>query len=212
MWRPSRTVWAAAGSPVPNVPLRDPSVRCALCDEGGGVVAYQDVVSRRFTEFDSWSTASDRLCVACAWSFSQPLTAEPFIVHVSDGDRRLTLAALQRQLCDELGADTAVIAPTRGRKYILPTAQWGHVNGEHASMEWTKVAAQRFSIACRLRSQPGVTAAALRAAAPPIDGFRQATGAQRQFLFEAWDELDPWRKFEAWWPTLAALSRPVTPV
>ncbi len=206
---PAHAAWVAAGEPTISERTTAPGQRCTLCrGTGHACVDYRDIVDRRFTDFEHWDTGLDQLCLPCAWSY---LTDKPRLLVVTvdgrsddasprDVQSKLTAAALS--------STCAVICGGRRRKYVLPTARWGHVNGEHAALEWTSTAAERLRVMCRLREFPGVTATDLAAVQPPIAAMRATNPSQWTKLLEDWAALQPWREHPGWWATALTLSIP----
>ncbi|QHE72650.1 hypothetical protein [Rhodococcus sp. WAY2] len=115
---------------------------CARCGRSTAVmIPVGQVVSRRFTGYESWTNLVGRnLCAVCVWIYRhRPLhtdahivTREPVML------RRANTALLHQVLSTTIDADTAVIVPLQpGRKHLLPDARWGQVTIDDTTLTWT---------------------------------------------------------------------------
>lgn len=213
---PAAAAWEAAGRPLlhTNSPLSDPVQRCAVCrSTGRPSVHYRHVVDRRFTDFEQWSLDSDHVCMACAWAYATTrLSTTALLVETTSHHahcRSYSLLEMYELLSTTpLTHRQSVIAPIRGRKYILPTARWGMVNSDNARRPWNQHASETLEAAGSLRRRPGVTKHNLADPAPPIVLMRSCPPAQWADLLQQWSSLDEWRRDPLWWPTIVQYSSP----
>ena len=206
--------WTAAGRPIPpTVELPGPRLWCCCCGATDlPLVAALSVVSRKFTDAESWVYGGDWLCAACGWAYS---TAElRRSVYVVDQHRPARTVVERAELGELLAAgplpaDRMAVVPVRGRRHILPTARWGHVCTDDTAVRWDDAAVALMTDLRWLRTLPGVRAAMLTDPAPPIAVMRALPADQWPQLLAAWDALTGWRTHPgAWWDTAIALSTP----
>lgn len=213
---PAAAAWEAAGRPVTHNDnlLHDPARRCAVCrSTSRPSVHYRHVVDRRFTDFEQWSLDSEQVCVACAWAYATTrLSTTALLVETTSHHphcRSYPLLEMYQLLSTTpLTRHQSVIAPIRGRKYILPTARWGMVNSDNARRPWTRHAAETLAAAGDLRRRPGVTKHNLADPAPPVELMRRCPSPQWAELLRQWSQLDEWRRDPLWWPTVVQYTSP----
>ncbi|MFW0787935.1 hypothetical protein AAFP35_25850 [Gordonia sp. CPCC 206044] len=176
------------------------------------MITATQVVSRKFTDAESWVYGGDWLCAACAWAYS---TAElRRTVYLVDQHRpartlveRPTLG--QRLAAGALAADQMAVIPVRGRRHILPTARWGHVCTDDTQLRWDDAAVDLLDALRWLRALPGMRAAMLADPVPPITVMRTTPTDQWPALLDRWEALQAWRTHPgAWWDAAIALSTP----
>ncbi|WP_262338972.1 hypothetical protein [Gordonia sp. CNJ-863] len=215
---PAFTAWHAAGAPEPAVAASDTArggVWCAACgtDELAMLAATQ-VVSRKFTDLESWVYGGDWLCAACAWTYATAeLRRTVYVVDQQPPARTVfERPALGRLLAaGPLPADRMVVVPVRGRRHILPTARWGHVCTDDTQVRWDDAAVDLLLALRWLRTLPGIRAVMLTDPAPPIAVLRATPSEQWSMILERWDVLQAWRTHPgAWWDAAIALSTPET--
>lgn len=218
---PAAAAWVAAGSPRVDAPPPRAG-RCARCGAVGPTVTSSRIVGEKFTGFDGWPFGSRRLCTPCAWAYSQPPTKQT--------TRLITTAAVTEYpnpaaLADLLAAGKlapthAVVLPTARRRYILPTAQWGHLATDGLVLPWDAGAAAlladllwlraAFTLACRdgadahrrhewhQLSRP-IAPTALLTTQPPD---------QLPRILTTWTALQPWRQIPPLWAAARLLTNP----
>ncbi len=211
---PAFTAWTAAGRPIPpTAELPGPGEWCCCCGATDlPLVAALSVVSRKFTDAESWVYGGDWLCAACGWAYS---TAElRRSVYVVEQHRPARTVVERAELGELLAAgplpvDRMAVVPVRGRRHILPTARWGHVCTDDTAIRWDDAAVALLTALRWLRTLPGVRAAMLTDPAPPMTLIRALPADQWPQLLTAWDALSGWRTHPgAWWDTAIALSTP----
>ncbi|EKT79057.1 hypothetical protein WSS_A29244 [Rhodococcus opacus M213] len=200
-------VWAAYTAAVgtPDV-AGAPDSRAAGCARCGLTTAVMSpvgqVVSRRFTGYESWTNlAGRRLCAVCVWAYRQrPLRTETHIV--TQKPPTLTPAdstLLHQVLSTTIDPGTAVIVPLRpGRKHLLPDARWGTVTVDDAQLSWTSADAHRLAVMRRLRAH-GFTERMLGDDAPPYAVLRRLPADEWPQVFDDWPRLTSWRRADPWW-------------
>ena len=214
---PAVAAWIAAGRPTPpTAELPEQGEWCCCCGATDvALVAALSVVSRKFTDADSWVYGGDWLCVACGWTYG---TAElRRSVYLIDQHRPAHTVVERAELGEMLAAgplpaDRIAVIPVRGRRHILPTARWGHVCTDDTAIRWDDAAVSLLTDLRWLRTQPGLRAVMLAEPVPPMPVIRALPADQWPRLLEAWDALTVWRTHPgAWWDAAIALSTPVAP-
>ena len=159
------------------------------------------VISRRFTGFESWTNLSGRrLCQVCVWAYRhRTLRTDAHVVTRDPATLTpATPALLGQVLSTTVGPDTAVIVPLRpGRKHLIPGARWGLVTVEDTHVSWTDDDAGRLAVLQRLRGH-GFTETMLRADAPSYAVLRRIPPDQWSQAFDDWNRLAPWRHVQPW--------------
>ncbi|GAB20513.1 hypothetical protein GOEFS_119_00030 [Gordonia effusa NBRC 100432] len=171
------------------------------------------MVSNRFTDGDTWFFGGDRLCAACAWCYiTHELRREVYTITDTPPSRVVqTRHQLGAQLVGPLTSECAVVIPVRGRRHILPTAQWQHVSTDDTQIRWGEHEAHLLAILRRLRTLPAVRARALNDPVPPIEVVRAHQPATWTQILADWSALEEWRRIPgSWWDAMIALSTPPT--
>lgn len=175
-----RTLWTAAGCPVPDwqgkakATVVTPAPRdgiCALTGEHGPVVDARHVISDLFTGWDHLPFRGvDPQGLAFGPAAAWALRHKPAMqrVHVLRGGALIQagpdeLFAALVALPDEPGSVVSV--PTSGQKHLLPWARRGAVRTDTMSLRWTIGDVTRLQLYRRLRSL-GFGETALSEAAP----------------------------------------------
>lgn len=201
------TAWRAAGSPRLSVETKHEAI-CAGCGASDGTIAVADVVSDRFTAYDTWIyPASPALCPACAWAYrTAELRTSNFLVELrtpaltrcSRSDVATILAA------GRLAGHHALTVPLRpGRQHLLPLARWGCVATNHATIPWSDDDARRLRTVQHLR-EIGFTSSDLAAPAPPWRTLSRQPRDIWTAIIAQWQELEPWRIRDSPWLELAS--------
>jgi len=155
-------VWAAytaaVGIPEHAEPV-DPVAGCARCGHATTeMTAVGQVISRRFTGFESWTNLAGRhLCAVCVWVYrNRSLRNEAHIVTRNPSTLVMANPPLLLQvLSNTIDRDTAVIVPLRpGRKHLLPDARWGQITADDTHLTWSESDTVRLDVMRRLRSFP----------------------------------------------------------
>ncbi|MDI9941389.1 hypothetical protein SIM91_02080 [Rhodococcus opacus] len=196
---------AAVGNPTMTDPARasdDRAAGCARCGRHTVVmIPVGQVVSRRFTGYESWTNlAGRRLCEVCVWVYQhRPLRTDAHIVTRDPSTLRAANPALLHQvLSTTIGSDTAVIVPLRpGRKHLLPDARWGQVTVDDTTLTWTSADADRLQVLRRLRAH-GFSETMLRDETPAYPVLSRAAADQWPQVFDDWNHLAPWRQAAPW--------------
>ena len=199
-------VWAAYTAAVGPVDAATPADRTAGCARCGHTTAVMfpvgQVISRRFTGFESWTNLSGRkLCQVCAWAYrARTLRVGAHIVTRGPATLRpANPALLQQVLSTTIGADTAVIVPLRpGRKHLIPDAIWGGVTVDDTRLMWAADDAGRLAVMSRLRGH-GFTETMLRDNAPTYSVVHRLPADRWPQVFDDWNLLTPWRHADPWW-------------
>ncbi len=210
---PTVAAWVAAGTPVPAIASPQAGQQwCASCGNRSIPLSpAHTVVSRKFTAADTWAYGGHMLCAACAWSYTTARLRRsvyridqhpPSLVDVD----RATLG--KRLASTPLPTASAVVIPVRGRRHILPTAQWGHVCTDDTQLRWDDDAVTLMRTLRRLRTR--IRARALHESVPPLAALRAtASTTEHRDLWRDWQSLDPWRaRNDSWWDAAIALSTP----
>ncbi|MDV7246387.1 MULTISPECIES: hypothetical protein [Rhodococcus] len=199
-------VWAAYTAAVEPVDAASPDDRmtgCARCGRTTAVMSpVGQVISRRFTGFESWTNLSGRnLCQVCVWGYRhRPLRTDVHVVTRNPATlTSATPALLHRVLSTTVDADTAVIVPLRpGRKHLIPDARWGLVTVDDTRLPWQDHDAGRLAVLHRLRGH-GFTETVLREDTPAYAVLRRIPADQWPQVFDDWNRLAPWRRAQPWW-------------
>lgn len=187
------------------------STGCARCRRAtAATTPVGDVVSRRFTGYESWLNPQGRgLCEVCVWAYRHPpLRREAHVIIRRPATLRTAPPAeLRSVLSAPLTPDTAVTVPlTPGRKHLLPTARWGHVTADNIHLTWGTGDADRLGAMCALRAA-GFSENELHRPAPSYATLRDLPHEHWPGIFEQWEQLMPWRAAPAWWEVGVRASR-----
>lgn len=207
-WDPVHTAWRAQ-HPAHDLPAGQD---CARCASAAGTVACRDVVSRKFTAWDTWvDPSAPRLCPACVWGYrTTELRAEPLLVTwhpTAPSCHRLAPAGLLEVLsCGHLPASSLVSVPLRaGRRHVLPTAAFGQVCVDGTNITWSSGDARRLELVDRLR-RAGVGWSAFTDPVPP---WRVVSSSSDPVaLLTRWEELAPWRESGLWLQVALSATHP----
>ncbi|MDV6310002.1 hypothetical protein [Gordonia amicalis] len=191
----------------------DRSSWCCCCGRPGGeLVAATSVISRKFTDADTWVYGGPWLCRACGWAYATTeLRRSVYLIDQHPAARTLIDRTRLGELlaAGPLEVTRAVILPVRGRRHILPTAAWGWVCTDDTAMRWDTTAVARLNDLRWLRGLPGIRAAMLTAPVPPMSVMRTQPADIWPELIARWESLRPWRTHPgAWWDAAIALSTP----
>lgn len=175
-----------------------PCARCA--NTSPELTPTRNVVSKSFTGFDGWAhPTGPGLCPPCTWAYRTPSlrqVAHEITTHPSC--RALTRARLRALLAHPVPPTTALVVPLRpGRKHLLPTAQWGRVTTDDASLIWTTTDATRLEAMAALRTQ-GFGPRMLLAPIPAWPVLTKLSPRQRLRAQQHWAQLTPWRRARPW--------------
>lgn len=183
------SAWAPTGAPTAGT--------CGLCGTDGDVWEALGVLSRRFS---SWGllavdegTGRRWLCARCAWAMTSPgaLRRERLVIR-PDGVEQATWGTLGGLLVDgALSAGACVVAPSGGKKTLLPYATWGRVVSDAGVLAWTCREAQVLRSGRFLRGL-GASEGDLAEAAPPPLLLDRLEVAQRGCARAAWGVWGPW--------------------
>lgn len=188
--------------------------RCGRCGTDGPTVPSSRVVSDKFAAFGSWPYGMDRLCVACAWTYSRPPNTQPAL-HITSTTctEYIDSTQLLDLLCvGPLPHDHAVVVPATRRQHILPTAQWAHLATDGFLVRWDAGASQRLTDIARLRrlievANPKAPAwTLLSKPAPPSWLFRGQPKQRWAEILDAWPRLHPWRSIPQLWAAARRLT------
>lgn len=189
-----------------------PGSDCARCACAAATTKVSEVVSRKFTAWDTWADpASPRLCSACTWGYrTTQLRAETFLVTRpprGPGCQPLTPPDLLEVLLEgPVPSDCLISLPLRaGRRHVLPTARFGQVCLDGTNLSWSTGDARRLQLVAHLRSE-GVPWTAFTEPAPPWRALRQCNDPNQ--MLHSWDELAAWRQSGLWLQTALAATHP----
>lgn len=168
---------------------------CARCAVVGSVVALRTALSSNFTAWDNLNTSADGLCPACCWSYNTPaLRTQPVLVHRLHGALWVTGEQIAAALATPFTPDVALSAPVRGRKHLLPSAEWGAVSTDDGPLVWTREAAELTRTIGSLRVA-GVREQEFSAPTPPARLVAEAASTSTEWLLEimrSWERIRPW--------------------
>lgn len=202
--------WTAAGEPGRT----HGAGLCARCGKEGASVPVRRVVSRNFTGWDGWdSPTGSGLCAACAWAYRTPeLRLQTLEVRRGPAKlRRLDPSGLALVLSEPIAATLAVTLPLRGRKHLLPAAQWGRICVDDVCIPWGSGDVERLAIMQGLR-RLGFGPRMLSEPVPHYGLLRDLPADRRVAVIEQWRALAPWRQRLLWLKVAVAATNPPKPV
>lgn len=204
---PAAAAWAAAGCPDVAAPPPAPG-RCARCGTECPTVTSSRIVSEKFTGFESWPYGTRRLCVPCAWAYSQPPTTQPpLLISATAVTEYRDGADLSAVLAAGALPDThAALLPTARRRHVLPTTQWGHLATDTLVVRWDSTSAHRLTELAWLRGTMGAAWRQLSATAPPATLLTRTPRAEWPRILGAWSQLQPWRAVPPLWDAARILT------
>lgn len=200
--------WTAAGRPRVLPATTSSQQPCARCARRQPLVAKQKVVSTTFCGYSDWRCPGGvGLCACCAWIYREA-SLRTQAHHVLTGPARLrplTRSQLRYVLRRPLGADEALVVPQRGRKHLLPAAQWGMVALDDAQIPWGVHDPVLLGIVVDMRRR-GVGEQAFFCPTPPWALLRGQGHDQRDQLLTRWAQIDTWRRNRRLWLELALIA------
>ena len=207
-------LWAAACG-VFSTPLPAGEHGCARCGRRTGhLTPTGRAVSAKFTGFDDWlGPPTGGVCRECAWALhTKELRLHPLVVrHTPPSATPVTRGELVALLDAPLALEVSVTVPLRpGRKHLLPSARWGHVTTDDATLRWGPGDAARLHAMHRLR-RSGFGGRMLTAPAPAWPVLRRLDPAARADALTDWARLDPWRAAAPWMRLGIHVTVPTSP-
>lgn len=187
--------------------------QCARCAGAAGAIPVEQVVSRKFTAWDTWSAVdADLLCPPCAWSYRTTRLRSQVLLITCDPDfptsTALDPSGLRQALAGPVPSHVAVSLPLRaGRKHVLPVAGLGQVCVDGTNIAWSPGDAHRLDLVAHLRST-GAPARAFYDPAPPWGPLSRSTDPTR--VLDFWAELEPWRASRVWLEAALAATHPTS--
>lgn len=201
--------WRANGSPALGSAAAAGS--CSRCSTEDRLSPTLSVVSRNFSGYDGWADPSGLgLCRACTWAYRNPMlrTVPHLIIRWPELLQPLDCAALGAVLGRPVTSNSAVVVPLRpGRKHVVSGAAWGHVVTDDQLLTWGSPDVARLHLVNDLRAA-GFGADDLYQPAPPYRVVARLEPDQLAWIFDAWDELRPWRTRPAWLQVAARTQQP----
>lgn len=188
-WLPAHVLWAHT-----SPGLDTEVVECAVCGQGPGPArSADDVFSRQFTERDRCVDPHGRqVCQACTWAVAEP-TARTRVCVVSQSPRGVVWEPpwqrVREILCAPLGPEEALCVPLRGRKHVVPWAQWGSVSTDGSVVVWDASAVGVFTDALMMLDAGVPSTVLVDADAPVVLPSGVATGAGMR----SWQRVNSWR-------------------
>lgn len=204
---PAAAAWAASGRPSVDAPAPVAGV-CGRCGQDGPTVTSSRIISEKFTGFDAWPFGSRRLCVPCAWAYSQPPTTQlALLITTTTMTEYANGSELACVLIDgALPLTHAVVVPTARRRHILPTTQWGHLATDGLVIPWDTTAAERLMSLAWLRGTVKATWPQLGEPVPPTRLLTAQPATLWQPIMTAWASLRPWRTIPPLWDAARLLT------
>ena len=206
---PAAAAWVAAGRPAVDAPA-PVAGRCGRCGTDGPTVTSSRIISEKFTGFDAWPFGARRLCVACAWAYSHPPTAQPTLLITTTSLNEYSPSADLTPIltAGPLPNTHAAMVPTMRRRHILPTTQWGHLATDGLVVAWDAAAAQRLSDLQWLRITVGATWPQLGDPVPPAQLLTNQPTDRWPAILRAWAAIQPWRTIPPLWSAGRTLTHP----
>lgn len=195
-------VLGTAASAVFTSPLAGGEHGCARCGRRTATLTPTgQVVSAKFTGYSDWvGPPTSGVCRDCAWALhTKDLRRHPLLVrHTPPSVAQASREDLATLLAGPLPVEVSVTVPLRpGRKHLLPSAQWGHVTTDDATLRWGPGDAARLHAIQRLR-RCGFGGRMLSAPAPAWPVLRRLGPRARAEAVTDWARLDPWRAAVPW--------------
>lgn len=126
--------------------------KCSVCGHEGDVLAAGDVLGHNFGSWQDVTNVSgvSVLCEVCIWGFKhKQFLRSPYIITL-EGGRSVEWSELVQVLMNPVDKDTAIIAPSGGRKIVAPYTTWGVVTSESGSLPWTRPMRKLVMVIARL--------------------------------------------------------------
>ncbi|MEE3755369.1 hypothetical protein [Mycobacterium intracellulare] len=209
---PAAAAWVALGRPAVDAPA-PVAGRCGRCGQDGPTVTSSRVISEKFTAFSDWPFGTRRLCVPCAWAYSQqPTTQLAMLITTTSVTEYVNGSELTPALtAGALPLTHAALLPTARRRHILPYAQWGHLATDGLAIPWDEAAASRLTSVAWLRQTVMATWPQLGDPVPPAGLLTARPADQWPSIMAAWTSLQPWRKIPPLWATARILTNAPEP-
>lgn len=208
---PAATAWIIAGRPsISAAPPPVPGI-CGRCGADGPTVTTTRLFSANFAGFDAWPYGRRRLCVPCAWAYSRkPVTALPMLITSAAvteyPDGRGLAATLTAGPLPPTAAAILPVRTLRKHRYLLPTAQWGHLAIDRLVLPWDTAAARRLAELSWLRHEIGAHMNDLARAAPPGRLLLAQPRSRWTRIMAGWKDLEPWRATPELWLAAREIS------
>lgn len=208
---PAAAAWVIAGRPPITAAPEPVEGVCGRCGDRGPTVTTTRIFSEKFTGYEHWPYGKRRLCVPCAWAYSRrPTTALPMLITATTvteyPDGRGLAPILRTAALPNTAAAVLPVRALRKHRYLLPTAQWGHLATDRIVVRWDSTAAERLTDMTWLRDDAGATMGQLDQPAPPAQLLTAQPSATWPRILSAWTQLQPWRDN----PTLWLAAREIT--
>lgn len=184
---PVTIAWQCSGEPTDNAPRRHG--KCVRCSGYGNVTSLRNTVSQKFTSFDALGSG-DGLCPACSWAFTPGHMRQAWHI-TTETAATLTTSQLGSILQSPL-QDGALTLPIRGRKHLLPWAQWATIRVDDVNLRWTTTEVEKFACVTWLRSH-GLAPSQFYEDAPPWAWLTRQPKTLWPAIFDHWEQLRPWR-------------------
>lgn len=209
---PAAAAWIVAGRP--SIAQAPPPIEglCGRCGDRGPTVTTTRIFSEKFTGYDAWPYGKRRLCVPCAWAYTcrRPTASLPMLITATTvteyPDGRGLAPILSTAALPSTAAAILPVRSLRKHRYLLPTAQWGHLATDRIVVRWDSTAAERLTGMAWLRDDVGATMGQLDQPAPPAQLLTAQPADTWPHILSAWTQLQPWREN----PTLWLAAREIT--
>lgn len=209
---PAAAAWIVAGKPSVDAPPPVPG-RCARCGTEGPTVTVSRILSDKFTGFEDWPYGWRRLCVPCAWAYDRRPTAQVPMLITRDtvteyADGRGLVGVLT---AGPLATTCAAVLPVRAllkRRYLLATAQWGHLAIDKLVLRWESSDAARLADLVWLRGAVGATWPQLSRDAPPAKLITGQPPEHWPRIINAWEQFASWRSTPMVWAAAREITDP----
>lgn len=175
--------------------------QCLLCGKYKATRKTNNIVSSQFTEWDRQNfnlsgIKQNGWCEMCAWAYKEPLNRKRNLLVVNHhmvGSKRIAVKEIQNSLTKKLSLEESLVLCGRGRKHVLPYAQWGKVSYEGGVYSWTDSDALLYS-EMKILLNFGITTRQMRKACPPESFFtdnRKKRNYDKKVLFvaEKWEKI-----------------------
>jgi hypothetical protein len=209
---PAYTAWVYSGKPEPLREYTQKQIlhgQCSHCGHMGEIVLVKRVVSKYFTNWDTYSNADKPAwCNVCIWTFNEPNNRSEAGLF-TDGKMYTCyqIQSLKEFLKNPLDLESFAYAALKKSKHVLPYTKWGHVRIEDINLRWGTQETQWLASIERLNSLGFALGDIKKDESPSFVTIVKLTAEETREAYALWETLIPLRKFTQLFTFILSLNK-----